>query len=310
MLFVFDEDGTPSVAKIVDIDPHRRDGPAQARGSSTSSSTRVFPRSGVGTVRRTSSTWRRATGGWLPGRSRARCSWCAAPSPPRVASVAPATSSRWAPSGSIERALQGLDPGHEYRVSLRYARDSRSAGIGPAPMPQLTVGSLDATSQRPPRTRPRGRRHDVRHVRRHVHGRPAVRDAQPHGLRSGRRPDGRRPRRRRHRARLWDVPVHYEFEEGAGTSAANTGIDDSVGAAALTGTTGWGRHRGLRQGAQHAGRRNTNAADLPDNLLQNAENFTASLWVRPDVSSPAGPACSTSVTERATARGPASSRSR
>ena len=33
-------------------------------------------------------------------------------------------------SGSLERMLTGLDPGREYRVSLRYARDSRSAGAG------------------------------------------------------------------------------------------------------------------------------------------------------------------------------------
>ena len=36
-----------------------------------------------------------------------------------------------------------------------------------------------------------------------------------------------------------DVPVHYEFEEGSGTTAANTGTDSLVGAATLTGDTGW-----------------------------------------------------------------------
>ena len=79
-----------------------------------------------------------------------------------------------------------------------------------------------------------------------------------------------------------DVPVHYEFEEGEGTSAANTGTDDSVGAATLTGTTGWSDEGVLGGALDLPGGENGNAVDLPDNLLQGEDDFTTSFWVRPD----------------------------
>ena len=47
-------------------------------------------------------------------------------------------------SGSLERTLTGLDPGRDYRISLRYARDSRSAGTDAATT-ALSVGDLSTT---------------------------------------------------------------------------------------------------------------------------------------------------------------------
>ncbi len=83
---------------------------------------------------------------------------------------------------------------------------------------------------------------------------------------------------------LDDAAVKYEFEEGTGTTVANTGTDDSVGSAVLTGTTGFsGADEGVfGRALDLKGGNNGNAVDLPDNLLQNAENFTTSFWVKPD----------------------------
>ena len=47
-------------------------------------------------------------------------------------------------SGSLERVLTGLDPGRDYRLSLRYARDGRSAGTDAATT-ALSVGDLSTT---------------------------------------------------------------------------------------------------------------------------------------------------------------------
>ena len=79
-----------------------------------------------------------------------------------------------------------------------------------------------------------------------------------------------------------DVPVHYEFEEGEGSSAANTGVDTSVGAATLTGETSWTEDGVFGSAIDLPGGANTNAVDLPDNLLQGEADFSTSFWVRPD----------------------------
>ena len=79
-----------------------------------------------------------------------------------------------------------------------------------------------------------------------------------------------------------DLAVHYKLDEGSGTSAANTGVDQTVGAATLTGTTTFSPE-GVYNGAVNLpGGSNVNAVDLPDNLLQGAPDFTTSFWARPD----------------------------
>ena len=78
------------------------------------------------------------------------------------------------------------------------------------------------------------------------------------------------------------VPVHYAFEEGTGTTAANTGTDQSVGPATLTGATGWSPDGVHGKAVDLPGGSNANAVDLPDNLLQGETDFTTSFWARPD----------------------------
>ena len=144
MLFVFDEDGTPSVASMMNISPEVE---MDARSPELVDQFE-YPR--------IPTEWRSAN-------------------PPAVVDV-DAGNGRMAPwavddgvqlvraangangglgsagyhlalgdTGSLERTLDGLDPGREYRVSLRFARDSRDAtGVGPAAA-QLSVGSLDTT---------------------------------------------------------------------------------------------------------------------------------------------------------------------
>ncbi len=46
-------------------------------------------------------------------------------------------------TGKLTRTLQGLDVGKDYRLSVRYARDSRSTGTAPGTA-NLTIGGLSA----------------------------------------------------------------------------------------------------------------------------------------------------------------------
>src|SRR5690606_13799060 len=63
------------------------------------------------------------------------------------------------------------------------------------------------------------------------------------------------------------TPIHYTFDEGVGTTAANSGLDGSVGAATLSGSAGWtpdgrfGAGVNLPGGASGTG----NQVRLPDN---------------------------------------------
>ena len=81
------------------------------------------------------------------------------------------------------------------------------------------------------------------------------------------------------------VPIHYTFDEGQGTSAANTGSDASIGAASLLGSTSWtqtgqfGPAISLPGGGSATG----NHVRLPDNIEEGMdEEFTVSMWARPD----------------------------
>ena len=180
--------------------------------------------------------------------------------------------------GDLTRTLEGLDVGRDYRVSLRYARDSRSAGTAPGTA-DLSVGDLTqtlsagtelpaqaafgtwsgtftATARRMPLTISGGG----------AAASVVIDDLVVVGTQAG----------------ASDVPIHYEFEEGDGTSAANTGTDGTVGAATLTGTTGWSADGVLGGALDLPGGTNANTVDLPDNLLQGEADFTTSFWVRPD----------------------------
>ena len=76
--------------------------------------------------------------------------------------------------------------------------------------------------------------------------------------------------------------VRYAFEEGVGTTAANTGTDTAVGPATLTGGTTWSPSGIGGKAVDLPGGSNANAVDLPDNLLKDQASFTTSFWARPD----------------------------
>ncbi|WP_307828070.1 LamG-like jellyroll fold domain-containing protein [Nocardioides sp. SYSU D00038] len=280
MLFVWNADGTPSVAKIVNIDPAVK----MDQRSPQVVDQFEYPRMPT--------EWKGAN-------------------PPGVVDV-PANGGRMSPwtvnsgvqlvrgnqpsqgglgvvgyhlglgnAGSIERPITGLQAGKEYRLSLRYARDSRTAGTEPAAA-QLKVGDLDTTITAGPEMPSQSGRAvtfgtlvttftaDAKSETLSLVGSGAgaglmVDDLVITPLEAG----------------LEDVPVHYELDEGSGTTAANSGTDASVGDAVLTGTTGWSEE-GIYDGAVDLkGGATANAVDLPDNLLQNATDFTTSFWVKP-----------------------------
>ena len=79
------------------------------------------------------------------------------------------------------------------------------------------------------------------------------------------------------------VPVHYTFDEGTGTTAANSGTDPSIGAATLQGSAGWAPAAQYGAGRQPARRRPATGNRLPDNITAGMdEEFTVSTWIRPD----------------------------
>ncbi|MBO0609282.1 LamG-like jellyroll fold domain-containing protein [Myceligenerans salitolerans] len=277
MLFVFDEDGTPSVADILQVDPEVE---MDARAPHLVDQLE-YPR--------IPAQWRSANPPAVvdvePGNGRM--------SPWEVDSdvqlVRAAASSQGGlgltgyhlgvgDDGSLTRTVKGLDPGREYRVSLRYARDSRSAGTAPGTA-DLSIGDLSTTLSATP---------DL--SSQEAFGKYVgtfVADARSQDLTISAGDSG---------AGLMiddlviigsdpgasDVPVHYEFDEGSGTDTANTGGDMSVGTATLTGATGWSDDGVFAAAADFAGGSGDNAVDLPDDLLRGEENFTTSFWVRPD----------------------------
>ncbi|WP_209020536.1 LamG-like jellyroll fold domain-containing protein [Nocardioides sp. 1609] len=185
-------------------------------------------------------------------------------------------------TGSLERTLTGLDPGREYRVSFKYARDSRSAGAADGKA-VVDVADLDetitATTANPSQSS--GALTYLTFVDTFTaSARSETLTLSAPGGAAGVMIDdlvvaAAEPG-------LSEPAVHYALDEGTGTTAANSGTDVSVGAATLTGTTGWGPTGVLGGAVNLPGGTNANAVDLPDNLLQNAANFTTSFWVRPD----------------------------
>ncbi|KRD44741.1 hypothetical protein ASE38_11815 [Cellulomonas sp. Root930] len=280
MLFVFDADGTPSVATIVDIDPE------VAMDKRTPQVVDQFE------YPRLPTDWRGGNPAAVidvaAGNGR-MTPWTVDSQVQLVRGTAPGQGGlgltgyhvALGGSGSLERTLTGLEPDREYRVSLRYARDSRSPATSGPGTAALSVGSLSttltATTDTPSQSTGRitfgtyvgtftasARTETLSLV-----GAGAglvIDDLVVIGVDPG----------------ASDVPIHYEFEEGQGTSAANTGTDSSVGAATLTGTTGWSPNGALGGALDLSGGANANAVDLPDNLLQGAESFSTSFWVWPD----------------------------
>ncbi len=167
-------------------------------------------------------------------------------------------------NGSLTRTLKGLDAGKEYRVSVRYARDSRSAGTAPGTA-TLSVGDLTGNLSAGtdlPSTAAFGtyvgtftagaRQQDLTISASAAAAGLVLDDLVVVATDAG----------------TSDIPIHYEFEEGSGQTAANTGTDVTVGAATLTGTTGWSDDGISGSAVDLPGGANANAVDLPDNLLQ------------------------------------------
>jgi type 1 glutamine amidotransferase len=283
MLFVWDSTGTPSAAKIVKIDPSV---------VMTQLNPRVVDQF---EYPRVPAEWRAAN-------------------PPATVDVAAGNNRMWpwtidsqvqlvrgtatgqgglgltgyqlalGTGGSIERTVNDLTPGRTYRISLRYARDARSAGTGAATA-TLSIGNLNTTltaTTALPSTAAYGTYAGTftaataaQKLSLTATGADAgltvddlviVGDDAPPPTATG-------------------IPVRYEFEEGAGTTAANTGVGGGAGAAVLTGSTGWSNNGVLGKAIDLPGGSNSNAVDLPDNLLMGAANFTTAFWVRPDTKS-------------------------
>ncbi|MFI6427933.1 LamG-like jellyroll fold domain-containing protein [Promicromonospora sp. NPDC050880] len=277
MLFVFDEDGTPSVADIVQIDPtvemdarspHLVDQleypriPAEWRSANPPAVVDVEPGNGR------MSPWE------VDGKVQLVRAAAAGQGGLGLTGYHLAVGS----GGDLTRTVKSLDPGREYRLSLRYARDSRSTGTAPGTV-DLTVGDLSATltagSDLSSQTRfgtyvgtfvAGARSQDLTISAGDSGAGVMIDDLVIVGSDPG----------------ASDVPVHYEFEEGTGTRAANSGTDLAVGAATLTGGTGWSENGVFGDALDLTGGSNANAVDLPDNLLQGEESFTTAFWVRPD----------------------------
>lgn len=280
MVFVFDEDGTPSVASMMDIDPtvemdHRTPDVVEQF---------EYPRNPV--------EWR--------GNN-----------PPTVVAVAPGDG-RMAPwaidsqvelirakagsngglglvgyhlalgdSGSLQRRIDDLQPGREYRISLRYARDSRAAaGAGDATA-TVAIGSLDTdlTSATPSQQSGGWETTFETYVGTFTPDERSETLTLSAGDGAGMVLDNlviisQQPG-------LDDASVHYEFSEGEGTTAANTGTDFSTGPATLVGATGWSPD-GVFGSALDLPGGEGNHVDLPDDLLAGATDLSVSLWVNPD----------------------------
>ena len=181
-------------------------------------------------------------------------------------------------TGKLTRTLQGLDVGREYRLSVRYARDSRSAGTAPGTA-NLAVGGLsadlsagtDQSSQNAFATYVGTFTATARRMPLSHHGGQ---------LGCGARP--RRPRRRGHRLGRLRRPGALRVRGGHGDNCGQ----HRHGRHRRRGHPG-GHHRveperRLGGALDLKGGTNANTVDLPDNLLQGEANFTTSFWVRPD----------------------------
>ncbi|GAA1870076.1 LamG-like jellyroll fold domain-containing protein [Myceligenerans crystallogenes] len=277
MLFVFDEDGTPSVADIVEIDP------TVETDARTPHLVDQFE------YPRIPAEWRSANPPAVvdvaPGDGR-MSPWEVDDAVQLVRAAAASQGGLGATGyhlgvgaqGSLTRTVKGLDPGREYRISLRYARDSRSSGTAPGTA-RLSVGDLSTT----------------------LSAGADLSSQTKFGTYAGTFVAGARSQDLMISAGdsgagvmvddlvvvssdpgTSDVAVHYELDEGTGTRTENSGTDLSAGHATLTGATGWSEDGVVGHALDLPGGSNANAVDLPDNLLQGETDFTTSFWVRPD----------------------------
>ncbi|WP_299054226.1 LamG-like jellyroll fold domain-containing protein [uncultured Nocardioides sp.] len=280
MLFVWDADGTPSVAEIVDIDPEVE---LDVRTPLVVDQFE-YPR--------IPDAWRSANPPAVidVGADSARMTPWTVDSPVQLVRGSATGQGGLGGTGyqlglgadgSLDRALRGLRAGEEYRVALKYARDSRATGTAPATL-ELTVGdlteTLTATTANPSGDLAGGSyadfvgtftassRREVMSLAATGGGGVMVDDLVVAAAEPG----------------LDDVGVRYAFEEGEGSTAANTGTDTSVGDATLTGGAGWSQDGVLGAALDLPGGAVANAVDLPDDLLAGASDFSTAFWVRPD----------------------------
>lgn len=283
MLFVFDESGTPSVASLLDIDP----GVQMDQRTPSVVDQFEYPRLPV--------DWRGGNPAQVvdvaAGNGR-MSPWSVTDAVQLVRGTGPGQGGlglaghqlSLGDSGSLERRLTGLDAGREYRVSLRYARDARdAAGEGDATA-TLSVGDLESTLTATTATSSAADGDRVTYATYvdtfTASGRSETLRLAAPGSGAGMMVDdlvviGVDPG-------VSDVDVHYRLDEGSGSTAANAGTDATVGDAVLTGATGWSDD-GVHGGSLDlVGGDNSNAVDLPDDLLLGVDDFTTSFWVRPD----------------------------
>lgn len=281
MVFVFDANGTPSVASMVKIDPTVK---MDVRTPEVVEQFE-YPRNPVGFTGGASP----ATYEVAPGDGR-MTPWSVDKQVQLIRGTEPSQGALTLDgyhlalgTGDLDRSIEGLDAGADYRISLRYARDSRAAGTAPATA-TVQIGDLTGplTSSRASNgagdtvansfetyvgTFTAGSRTETLRLTGPASGPGMMIDnlvitAVDPGLS--------------------DVPVLYELDEGAGRTAANTGTDSSVGDATLTGATGWSEDGIYGGSLDLPGGAQANAVDLPDNLLQGEADFTTSFWVRPE----------------------------
>ena len=273
MVFVFDEDGTPSEAAMLHIDPEVEldDRPAHLVDQFEYPR---FPSSPTTTVD-------------VPTGDGRMAPWTVDSDVQLIRGAAGSNGGlervgyhlALGASGSLQRPIEDLQPGREYRLSLRYARDSRAAAGATA---EVSIADLTATlaptaqqvSQGSPTTFgtyvgtfTATTTTEVLQLASTGTGGVLVDNLVVIGTDPG----------------LDDAPVHYRFDEGSGTSAANTGTDASTGPATLVGSTGFtGPEEGVFGTGVDLPGGDGNVVDLPDNLLAGAEDFTVSLWANPD----------------------------
>lgn len=280
MLFAINADGTPSEAAMLEIDPEE---PMDSRTPLVDQF--EYPRVPV--------EWRSSnpptTIDVQPGDGR-MAPWTVESPVELVRGTAPGMGGlgvvgyhlNLGESGALERVIDNLVPDKEYRISLRYAQHS-GVDVGPddTVSADLSIGSLDttitATADEPSA----------------VTGTP---NNSTFASYVGTFTAGERTETLRLAASgtsagvviddlviISEDPgaehtaIHYTFDEGEGTTAANTGFDDLTGAATLTGGAGWSSDGVFGSALELPG---DGAAELPDGFLGDAEDFTVALWAK------------------------------